>query len=83
MGDEEQAPQRRSFWSAVKEDPLPPIGALVTIGVLTMGVGSMFKRNPEKSQYWMRARIFAQAATVAFVMFSLSRRTTKTQNDDD
>ena len=46
------------------EDPLVPIGCGVTACVLIGGLRSFAQGNSAKSQMYMRARVFAQGATV-------------------
>lgn len=43
-------------------------GALVTAGVLTAGLISFKKGNPELGQTLMRARVVTQGATVALMI---------------
>lgn len=43
-------------------------GALVTAGVLTAGLISFKKDNPELGQMLMRARVVTQGATVALMI---------------
>ena len=52
------------FWGKTKQDPLVPIGAAMTAGVLGAGLYSMYQNNPSLSQRMMRIRIVAQGFTV-------------------
>ena len=58
------------FVRKFQEDPLVPIGFLVTTGVLTQGLIT-FKRgnDPAKAQRLMRYRVLAQGFTVAAFAF--------------
>ncbi|VFQ91932.1 unnamed protein product [Cuscuta campestris] len=49
-------------------NPLVPIGALVTAGVLTAGLISFRQGNSKLGQKLMRARVVAQGATVALMV---------------
>ncbi|KAJ6374245.1 hypothetical protein OIU78_029869 [Salix suchowensis] len=48
-------------------NPLVPIGALVTAGVLTAGLISFRRGNSQLGQVLMRARVVVQGATVALM----------------
>eukprot|EP00299_Pterocystis_sp_00344_P014386 c711_g1_i1.p2 GENE.c711_g1_i1~~c711_g1_i1.p2 ORF type:complete len:105 (+),score=17.11 c711_g1_i1:22-315(+) len=54
-----------------KENPLVPIGALVTAGILVGGLASFAKGAAGRSQLFMRARVVAQGATVLAVAGSI------------
>jgi hypothetical protein len=63
-------------WAKVKllskYNPLVPLGALVTAGVLLNGVWSgMRKKDPVKSQRMMRYRVIAQGATVIALVIGM------------
>ncbi|GMH27823.1 hypothetical protein Nepgr_029666 [Nepenthes gracilis] len=49
-------------------NPLVPVGALVTAGVLTAGLISFRQGNSQLGQKLMRARVVAQGATVAIMV---------------
>ncbi|XP_019154730.1 PREDICTED: RING-H2 finger protein ATL48-like [Ipomoea nil] len=49
-------------------NPLVPLGALVTAGVLTAGLISFRQGNSNLGQKLMRARVVAQGATVALMV---------------
>ncbi|CAN6477604.1 unnamed protein product [Victoria cruziana] len=49
------------------KNPLVPIGALLTAGVLTAGLISFRQGNSHLGQKLMRARVVAQGATVALM----------------
>ncbi|KAL4633933.1 RING-H2 finger protein ATL48-like [Castanea sativa] len=49
-------------------NPLVPIGALMTAGVLTAGLVSFRRGNSQLGQVLMRARVVAQGATVALMV---------------
>ncbi|KAH7688795.1 Hypoxia induced protein domain-containing protein [Dioscorea alata] len=51
-------------------NPLVPVGAFVTAGVLTMGLISFKRGNSQLGQKLMRARVVAQGATVALMVSS-------------
>nr|GEZ28861.1 RING-H2 finger protein ATL48-like [Tanacetum cinerariifolium] len=57
-------------------NPLVPIGALLTAGVLTAGLISFKKGNSELGQKLMRARVVTQGATVAIMELRLSNSVT-------
>ncbi|CAN6448619.1 unnamed protein product [Victoria cruziana] len=50
------------------KNPLVPIGALITAGVLTAGLISFRQGNSQLGQKLMRARVVAQGATVALML---------------
>eukprot|EP00897_Mesotaenium_endlicherianum_P000884 jgi/Mesen1/10797/ME000092S10282 len=49
-------------------NPLVPLGALATAGVLVAGLVSFKQGNYNRSQHFMRARVVFQAATVALMV---------------
>ncbi|KAL6504933.1 RING-H2 finger protein atl48 [Orobanche minor] len=49
-------------------NPLVPIGALMTAGVLTAGLISFRQGNSRLGQKLMRARVVVQGATVALMV---------------
>ncbi|KAK7265711.1 hypothetical protein RJT34_33334 [Clitoria ternatea] len=49
-------------------NPLVPIGALITAGVLTAGLISFRQGNSHLGQKLMRARVVVQGATVALMV---------------
>ncbi|KAF8005977.1 hypothetical protein BT93_K0302 [Corymbia citriodora subsp. variegata] len=49
-------------------NPLVPVGALVTAGVLTAGLISFRRGNSQLGQVLMRARVVVQGATVALMV---------------
>ncbi|KAK6924880.1 Hypoxia induced protein, domain [Dillenia turbinata] len=50
------------------KNPLVPIGALLTAGVLTAGLISFRQGNSQLGQKLMRARVVVQGATVALMI---------------
>lgn len=50
------------------KNPLVPVGALITAGVLTAGLISFKRGNSHLSQLLMRARVIAQGGTVAIMV---------------
>lgn len=60
----EIVPWSEKVWRKSKEEPLVPLGVLATTGALTMAILSFRKRESWNMQYWMRARVAAQAFTV-------------------
>jgi hypothetical protein len=53
-----------------KEEPLVPIGCVLTAGVLVGGLRSFMTMADQKTQQrYMRARVIAQGATVVAVAF--------------
>lgn len=70
----EIVPWSEKVWRKSKEEPLVPIGVLATTGALTMAILSFRKRQSWNMQYWMRARVAAQAFTVgAMCVYYYSR----------
>ncbi|XP_026661593.1 RING-H2 finger protein ATL48-like [Phoenix dactylifera] len=51
-------------------NPLVPVGALLTAGVLTAGLISFRQGNSQLGQKLMRARVVVQGATVALMVGS-------------
>ncbi|KAL5544252.1 hypothetical protein UlMin_008036 [Ulmus minor] len=49
-------------------NPLVPVGALMTAGVLTAGLISFRQGNSRLGQVLMRARVVVQGATVALMV---------------
>ncbi|KAJ6375586.1 hypothetical protein OIU77_000547 [Salix suchowensis] len=49
-------------------NPLVPVGALMTAGVLTAGLISFRRGNSQMGQVLMRARVVVQGATVALMV---------------
>uniref|UniRef100_A0A2P2KAW7 HIG1 domain-containing protein n=1 Tax=Rhizophora mucronata TaxID=61149 RepID=A0A2P2KAW7_RHIMU len=49
-------------------NPLVPVGALMTAGVLTAGLISFRQGNSQLGQVLMRARVVVQGATVALMV---------------
>uniref|UniRef100_A0A1J3CSA7 RING-H2 finger protein ATL48 n=1 Tax=Noccaea caerulescens TaxID=107243 RepID=A0A1J3CSA7_NOCCA len=49
-------------------NPLVPLGALATAGVLTAGLISFRRGNSQMGQVLMRARVVVQGATVALMV---------------
>ncbi|KAJ8461319.1 hypothetical protein OPV22_034245 [Ensete ventricosum] len=52
------------------KNPLVPVGALMTAGVLTAGLVSFRQGNSQLGQKLMRARVVLQGATVALMVGS-------------
>ncbi|KAG2678980.1 hypothetical protein I3843_11G029300 [Carya illinoinensis] len=63
-------PNLEKFFEEKKRvrNPLVPIGALLTAGVLTAGLISFKQGNSHLGQMLMRARVVAQGATVALMV---------------
>jgi len=65
------------FTRKFKENPLIPIGALLTAGFLAKGLGKFARKDSAGSQNMMRGRIVAQSFTilamVAGVIFNVQR----------
>ncbi|XP_040985753.1 RING-H2 finger protein ATL48-like [Juglans microcarpa x Juglans regia] len=63
-------PNLENFFEEKKRvrNPLVPIGALLTAGVLTAGLISFKQGNSHLGQVLMRARVVAQGATVALMV---------------
>ncbi|XP_018831560.1 RING-H2 finger protein ATL48-like [Juglans regia] len=63
-------PNLEKFFEEKKRvrNPLVPIGALLTAGVLTAGLISFKQGNSHLGQVLMRARVVAQGATVALMV---------------
>ncbi|KAI4374566.1 hypothetical protein MLD38_012547 [Melastoma candidum] len=53
-------------------NPLVPVGALMTAGVLTAGLISFRQGNSRLGQMLMRARVVVQGATVALMVGTAS-----------
>ncbi|KAG0480047.1 hypothetical protein HPP92_010907 [Vanilla planifolia] len=70
MGSAE--PQMEGFVGGQKrvKNPLVPIGALLTAGVLTVGLISFRRGDSQLGQKLMRARVVVQGATVALMVGS-------------
>ncbi|KAH0831295.1 hypoxia induced protein conserved region-domain-containing protein [Lanmaoa asiatica] len=51
----------------LKEEPLVPIGTLLTVGAFTMAVIKLRRRESRSLNQWMRMRVAAQAFTIATV----------------
>ncbi|KAH7292682.1 hypothetical protein KP509_29G080700 [Ceratopteris richardii] len=51
-----------------ERNPLVPLGAFATLGVLVFGLVSFRQGNHKRSQLLMRARVGVQAATVALMV---------------
>ena len=62
---------RRTFWDVCKEHPIVPVGALITTGVLAMGIRSVARKDSASSQFWMRMRVIAQGLTFVGALYSL------------
>ncbi|RWS25558.1 HIG1 domain family member 2A-like protein [Leptotrombidium deliense] len=54
-----------------RENPLIPIGCLVTTYFLTRGLASMVQGDVKKQQLMMRGRVGAQAVTISIVAASM------------
>jgi len=54
-------------WRKLKEEPLVPLGTLLTVGAFTMAVIKLRQRESQSLNRWMRVRVAAQAFTVAAV----------------
>ncbi|KAG5527285.1 hypothetical protein RHGRI_028248 [Rhododendron griersonianum] len=50
------------------KNPLVPVGAFITAGVLAAGLISFRMGNSQLGQHLMRARVVAQGATVALMV---------------
>lgn len=54
-------------WRKFKEQPLVPIGTLVTCGALIMATVKMRRGDSQSLNNWLRVRVIAQGATIAAV----------------
>ncbi|KAL6319028.1 hypothetical protein AAG906_001501 [Vitis piasezkii] len=63
-------PHMENFLNQKKriKNPLVPVGALMTAGVLTAGLVSFRQGNSRLGQLLMRARVVVQGATVALMV---------------
>ncbi|GMY24608.1 RING-H2 finger protein ATL48 [Fagus crenata] len=63
-------PNLEEFFEEKKRvrNPLVPVGAFVTAGVLTAGLISFRQGNSRLGQVLMRARVVVQGATVALMV---------------
>ncbi|KAF2282906.1 hypothetical protein P3X46_031012 [Hevea brasiliensis] len=63
-------PNLEQFFEEKKRvrNPLVPVGALMTAGVLTAGLISFRQGNSQLGQLLMRARVVVQGATVALMV---------------
>ncbi|XP_050544538.1 HIG1 domain family member 2A [Daktulosphaira vitifoliae] len=59
------------FLRKFKENPLVPIGALLTVGFLSYGLRDMYRGDKMRSQMMMRGRIAAQGFTVVALLGGL------------
>ncbi|XP_020288452.1 HIG1 domain family member 2A, mitochondrial [Pseudomyrmex gracilis] len=50
-----------------RENPLVPIGSLATATALTVGLINFYRGKSQMQQYMMRARVAAQAFTIACI----------------
>uniref|UniRef100_A0A1D1XFI2 RING-H2 finger protein ATL48 n=1 Tax=Anthurium amnicola TaxID=1678845 RepID=A0A1D1XFI2_9ARAE len=66
----EPPPQLEELFERKKpvKNPLVPVGALLTAGVLTAGLISFRQGNSQLGQKLMRARVVVQGATVALMI---------------
>ncbi|KAE8124178.1 hypothetical protein FH972_019085 [Carpinus fangiana] len=66
----EATPNLDEFFPEKKRvrNPLVPVGALITAGVLTAGLISFRQGNSQLGQKLMRARVVVQGATVALMV---------------
>eukprot|EP00088_Acartia_fossae_P048744 TRINITY_DN53254_c0_g1_i1.p1 TRINITY_DN53254_c0_g1~~TRINITY_DN53254_c0_g1_i1.p1 ORF type:complete len:117 (-),score=10.91 TRINITY_DN53254_c0_g1_i1:108-458(-) len=64
--DDEKGPEttKEKFMRKFSENPLVPIGAIMTAGCLMMGLGKFARKDSSGSQTMMRGRIAAQGFTV-------------------
>ncbi|VVC35448.1 Hypoxia induced protein, domain [Cinara cedri] len=69
------------FVRKFKENPFVPIGALVTVGFLSIGLKSMYDGNRMRSQMMMRGRIAAQGFTVIAILGGLFYQGMKALDD--
>eukprot|EP00160_Parvularia_atlantis_P013922 Unigene3176_Nuclearia_a/m.9740 Unigene3176_Nuclearia_a/g.9740 ORF Unigene3176_Nuclearia_a/g.9740 Unigene3176_Nuclearia_a/m.9740 type:complete len:102 (-) Unigene3176_Nuclearia_a:96-401(-) len=62
-------PKDETTWEKLKrksvKDPFVPVGALLTLGILAVGLYHFNRGNDRASQRMMRYRVLAQGATVA------------------
>ncbi|KAG0707765.1 hypoxia induced protein conserved region-domain-containing protein [Suillus ampliporus] len=54
-------------WRKFKEQPLVPIGTLMTCGALIMATVKMRRGDSQSLNNWLRVRVIAQGATIAAV----------------
>jgi len=62
--------KRLTLMQRCYKEPWVPIGCLTTAGVLSVGFGAFIAGNKVLAQYMMRARVFAQGATVVAMVVS-------------
>lgn len=62
-----------SKFEKFKKNPLVPIGAVTTAGILIAGLLSFRSGNTRLSQQLMRARVIAQGATLGVLSLSVAR----------
>lgn len=69
----QDAPNDETFWEKAvrktKQDPIVPIGAVITCGFLISGLRAFHSGNKPKAQILMRGRVVAQAVTVIGMAF--------------
>jgi hypothetical protein len=79
MDDDEKKPSK--FQTKLMEDPWVPIGCGVTLFVLIGGLRSFMIKESRNSQYFMRARVAAQGATVLAIAGAAAYRAYTREND--
>ena len=83
---EETEKREERRWSAIKQmskyNPLVPLGALVTAGVLVSGIQAMRTNDKAKSQRMMRYRVTAQGFTVVALVIGTFVTQMFAPNDD-
>jgi len=65
------------------ENPFVPAGALLTAGVLCVGLWTMKTKNRSLSQKMMRARVAAQGATIAALVGGMMWQNRDTDSDQN
>jgi len=59
------------FWRKAAKDPIVPIGAAVTAGILLAGLRAFNRGDKQRSQQLMRYRVLAQGITIAGMMVGI------------
>ncbi|KAJ0402745.1 hypothetical protein ATCC90586_007656 [Pythium insidiosum] len=58
---------KKSFWERAKEEPLVPLGCLLTAGVLLGGLATFQRGQSKLGNRFMQARVVAQGGTVVAI----------------
>ena len=73
-GQSYEETNKEKLWRKMKENPLIPLGAGVTTGVLMIGIFSFATKRAKLSQIMMRARVVAQGFTIACMVGTILHR---------